>query len=523
MTDINKSKPDRKMKAFSQFTNGHLIDAMNTCNEICKEDSSDHENLCLLGVIYGQLNRFPEAIHCLRSAIKYAPEFINAHFNLAIALQSIGHLESANQELEYVVKRTDGFVEAQLSLGMIKMALGEYQQAIAYLQAVQQIDPGNTRAVAGEAMVNEKMGEIDRANEIIRPYVIDGIRDEHIAVVYGKLAGRTSSSHEVIMKIEQFIDGGEAEPENMVRLHFLLGSLYDNAGQFDKAFQYYKKGNALKSGHFNPYSHQSGIKQLIRIFGNTGLDDFHRSNCQSELPIFIVGMPRSGSSLTEQILATHKDIHGAGEIEDIDNLVMQFLAEKRIGSSETDIRKFLNPQKLDKAANAYLDRLRCLSPTALRITDKMLVNYQHLGYIALMFPNARVIHCKRNPIDTCLSCFFQDFSHAHDYTFSLKYLGQFYLGYKQLMDHWKEILPLQMHEVIYENLVNDSETEIRELVKFSGLEWDEQCLEHFKSSRITRTASYNQVRKPVYIKSINRWRNYEKHIGELISMLGDQA
>ncbi len=238
------------------------------------------------------------------------------------------------------------------------------------------------------------------------------------------------------------------------------------------------------------------------------------------MPVFIVGMPRSGTTLVEQIISAHPAAYGAGELPDIIGLVRAlpgFLRNNREPYPECVGE--LNENAEFALSERYLEKIRLSPGDPERVTDKMPHNFLHVGLIALLFPNARIIHCTRNPVDTCLSCYFQDFMGRHTYAYNLEDLGYYYGEYRRLMAHWREVLPMQFMDVNYEELTANAEANSRRIIEHVGLPWDERCLEFYKTGRNVATASYDQVRQPIYRKSVERWRNYEQHISPLLSSL----
>jgi len=232
-------------------------------------------------------------------------------------------------------------------------------------------------------------------------------------------------------------------------------------------------------------------------------------------------MPRSGTSLVEQIIATHPAAFGAGELGAINLAVFNIVGRGTSGVTLLTTPAPLARAAVDRIEREYRDHLRRLAPSASRITDKMPTNFLHLGVIAAVFPRAHVIHCVRDARDTCMSCYLQNFSGSQPYSFDLVQLGRFYRDYRRLMAHWREALPIKIHDVVYESLVADTETISRGMLDFIGLPWDPACLRFHESTRVVRTASNDQVRRPVYTASIQRWRRYEKHLGPLLETLGD--
>jgi len=509
----------KKELAISQFNAGQLMEARQTCEEFRLLYPDDPVIVCLLGMVFGSLNQFHDSIKFTRKAIEIDPDYVNAHYNLGIALQRIGELEEAAREFEYVVARRADNIQTLILLGNIRRTTGDFQRSVECYRSIQKLDPGNLDAIAGEAEVFEKQGQDKRAYDIIKPYLQEGLANAEISLVYALLAGKRGDADSAIDHLEKILGRDEINSDTRLRLHFITGDLYDGSGSYDEAFHHYERGNQLKGMYFDSYQYRRDLDRTIDIFSDTNLCTYPRSSCQSDLPLFIVGMPRSGTSLVEQILASHKEIHGAGELADVGRLADVLQHGMRRGCYGLDFNLQVTTEQLDEVAKNYLGNLHRNSQTALRITDKAPNNFLHLGYIELMFPHARIIHCKRNALDTCLSCYFQNFHAGHSYSFRLEDVGRYYLGYLELMEHWKRVLQLPIHEIEYEELVDNPEREIRRLVDFSGLPWDESCLSHENSGRVTRTASYDQANKPIYRRSMGRWRNYKQQIGPLIKEL----
>ena len=239
----------------------------------------------------------------------------------------------------------------------------------------------------------------------------------------------------------------------------------------------------------------------------------------TDLPVFIIGMPRSGTSLVEQILSCHPQVHAAGELRNLMHLGNDLgLGFQKPGPEVCD--SSLDRARLTAASVSYLQSLRALAGDATRVTDKMPYNFERLGLIALLFPKARVIHCHRHPLDSCLSCYFLNFYRGNFQTCDLRHMGLYYRQYQRLMEHWRDVLDLAMLEVSYEAHVEDPEKTCREILAFLDLDWDPACLQFHKSERYVRTASRDQVNKPIYRTSVGRWKNYETHIGPLKEALG---
>ncbi len=235
----------------------------------------------------------------------------------------------------------------------------------------------------------------------------------------------------------------------------------------------------------------------------------------SERPVFILGMPRSGTTLVEQIIARHPLAFGAGELMTRNRVTWTLPAALKSGTTYPECAALMDERFTDEAANGYLKELRQLPDAAVRVTDKMPNNFRHIGLIARLFPRARIIHCQRNPMDICLSCYFLDFRGRLGFAYDLTHLGQYYRQYERLMAHWKKVSPIPILDVRYEDLIADSEAVSRRMIDYCGLEWDDACLAHDETERPVMTASHWQARQPIYKTSVERWRHYERHLEPL--------
>ena len=304
-------------------------------------------------------------------------------------------------------------------------------------------------------------------------------------------------------------------------LRYAASELLDKLGRYDEAFAQATGANVLRRPPYDPAIHQQTFDRLIAYFTRERITALPRAEHRSQKPVFIVGMPRSGTSLVEQILASHPSIHGAGELDFINRVFAGTLS--MLSATANDYPACLDRLTVDIAngmAEIYLRPLIALDPGAERITDKLPLNFLHLGLIALLLPDAHVIHCRRDPLDTCLSCYMTEFALANDFKYDLTHAGLFYRLYERLMEHWKSVLDIPILDVDYEQMIAEPEVQSRRLIEFVGLPWDEQCLRFHESKRAVITASTQQVREPIYNSSVQRWRHYEKFLGPLKTALG---
>ncbi|UFP93449.1 tetratricopeptide repeat protein [Gloeobacter morelensis] len=508
----------------------------------------DHTGAHLeLGNLLMAQGDWQRAAGCYRQALAIAPELATAHFRLGYILQQQGRLPEAREHYLRVVALDAGSAAARANLGLIckiedrvEEAIRWYREALAvtpdepvilcnlamafeqqgvhgeaevlYRRALA-LSPGDAEAVAGLASLHEKRREYAAAGTLLAPLADGRTANLRVAIVWGIVCERLGQSERALDVLAGVL-ARTGPPQDRALLLFRLANLYDALGRYDEAFEHLRQAHALEPITFDPTAWVGTIDAIIQAFSAERLARLPRSGLATERPVFIVGMPRSGTSLVEQILSRHSNIHAAGELVDL------FMFATAVENYPAGVLE-LAPEALHTLARRYLDRLEQLSPSALRVTDKLPQNYLHLGFIALLFPGARIIHCLRDPLDTCLSCHFQNFGLRHPYSGDLAHLGFYYRQYERLMAHWRSVLPLPMLEVSYEALVADPQTISRALVAFCGLEWEESCLRFWESERFVNTASYDQVRRPVYDSSVGRTRHYAAHLGPLRAALED--
>jgi tetratricopeptide (TPR) repeat protein len=319
-------------------------------------------------------------------------------------------------------------------------------------------------------------------------------------------------------------NAGDLAPAARSRLNFALAKAYDDLGRYDEGFACLREGAALKRARIT-YDEAETLGQFDRI-GST----FDRrllakeGGFSSPLPIFIVGMPRSGTTLIEQILASHPAVYGAGELADFNWLVDQLPGTGTNAFRYPEDAAALTGDQLHALGASYVERQRQRAPNAERVTDKMPANFLFLGMVHMALPDARIIHVLRDPRDTCLSCFSKLFTAEQNFTYELGELGRYYRKYAELMAHWREALPEgRMLEVRYEDVIADLEGSARRIVDYCGLDWHKDCIAFHEARRPIRTASASQVRRPIYRSSEGRWRAYQEHLGPLLAALGDLA
>jgi tetratricopeptide (TPR) repeat protein len=477
-----------------------------------------------LATALGRLHENEEAITHYRAALRLDPTHIDAWNNLGNVYRQQGRYAAAAQCYREALRLDPRQLQAQLNMGTVLLDTGQYDAALSHYREAQRLDPENRKARIGEASVYERQGDIERATSLIQPMLDTPPVDADAALAFAAMCRPLDRCPEAVALLQDVLrrDGESLDVHDRVLLHFALGTLLDASADYPEAFKHFSQANALTGRTFDTRAHSAYVDALIDTYSSTYLARAPRSSNPSERPVFIVGMLRSGTSLVEQILASHPGVFGAGELEEMDRIALAL--PEFLGTTTTypGCVTQLNTEDCDRLAQRYLDHLTTLGPRDTpRVTDKMPGNFLHLGLIAQLLPRARVIQCLRDPLDTCLSCFFHHFGYGLSYTNSLDHLAAFYLDYRRLMAHWKQVLDIPIFEVRYEELVNDQERVTRALLDFCGLEWDDRCLDFHRTRRAVFTASYDQVRQPLYDRSVGRWRHYAEYLDALKKSLED--
>ena len=474
-----------------------------------------------IGAVLNTLHREEEATEHLLNAVRLKPNNYEAFTNLGISLINRHRAERAILCFEQALafRGLEPVLVGYYQLAL--RAVGRFDRAFEILATARAQFPDDIDLAVAEIHVAEEKGEHRKAYDALLPLLATHKDKLAVARAFAVLASRYRRSEEAVEMLLAVAREGRLTRPQEQGVCFDLGRLLDSANRFDEAFAWYARGNALNDRPNDHARMERNILSLKTIFSPDRLGALARARNQSEMPVFIVGMPRSGTTLAEQILDCHPAVHGAGELSNLRE------ASEEIGRAlKTPYPECLpkaDADLLDRFAARILDDLERRGGGSPRVINKMPHNFLSLGLIWMLFPRARIIHMRRDPLDTCLSCFFQLFYAEHAYSFDLGDLGAHYRGYRDLMGHWLKVLDLDILEVDYEQLVTDQQATSRWMVDFLGLPWDDRCLAFDRSARPARTASYDQVRQPIYDRSVGRWRHYAHHLGPLIEALGDLA
>lgn len=446
-------------------------------------DPHNDQILHMIGVGFLSAGRGREAEPWLREYAKKNPESSVAVFDLSVSLQQQVRLEEA----------------AEL-----------YQRAL-------RLDPDNAGAIAALGRYYRTYGRYAEARTLVRD-AIDRLGPKPaLAAVYAFLCDREGHAEEGIAEITRVIESQTVTPQSGIGLYFGLGRLQERAKNYEEAWAAFSKANNMFPSLYNAQLAETATTDLQNTFNAWTLSTMPKATVPTDKPVFVVGMPRSGTTLVEQILSSHPGCFGAGELLTLSQLAVEL--GRRLGGRWPVSVNAITPELANEFAERYLDHINALAPDAGRVVDKLPHNFKYLGLMSVLFPGARVIHCIRNPLDLCVSNYGTPLSPQHTWRPRLETLAHAYNEYRKIMEHWRSEATIPILDVVYEDTIGNVEAQARRLLDFVGLEWDERCLKFYEHSRAVATASTDQVRKPIYQSSKERWRRYENHLGPLIEGL----
>jgi tetratricopeptide (TPR) repeat protein len=516
-----------KQSALAAITQRDFHTAFTILDQLRQTHPRDPEVFNLIGGVLAELDRPAEAEAAFRRAIALKPDYAAASNNLANVLLDRGDRElfrEAEKLYRGAIRSSPALVAAHQGLGTCLQSLGDYRGAIEAYQSALQLQPGQPAALAGMALALDRLGRVTEAAEVLAHRGADQMQDPNLLVAVGEIALHTKKERAALEEIESALgppQGVLLKPYEQTSLRFLAGRLSDRLGEYDRAFEHFSIANALSTVPYDIERTIRDLKRIEEVFSSAAQVSRPRSSNRSKVPVFIVGLPRSGTTLIEQILASHPLVHGAGELDTLAQTKVMLQRESRSARVFPEVVDDVPRRGLDTIARHYLDQLERYAMGRARVTDKMPHNFELLGLVDLLFPAGRIIHCVRDPRDTCLSMYFQHFNQHHGYANDLVHLGRYYRAYLDLMNHWHETLRVPILQIRYENLVASPEIWIPRLIEFCELPWNEQCLRFYESGRVVDTPSYDQVRQPLYSNSLARYRRYERHIQPLTQALGD--
>ena len=472
-----------------------------------------------------QLGRPGKALNSITEANRLLPGNIAIQLTMANILPETGRQEEAIACYQEILKRNNNSPQVHTNLANVLRHTGDLSQAFSHYNQAIELDPAFDEAYYNRAVAHMDNGDLTASRE-------DASRAIELNPVYGKAHGliaslenAASESNLGLNALQEAFAQRELPPEQKMHLAFALGKSLEGAKQYDKAFAYYRLANTLrrKAIYYDEEEELTfftNLKQTITPASIQSGSRIQRHENNKIRPVFILGMPRSGTTLVEQILASHPEVHAAGEVSYLSQSISGELKTPN-GIDYTADLEHATAASISRIADNYLTQLGKNTHERRVITDKLPMNFFHVGLIKMAFPDATVIHCQRNPLDTCLSIYKNFFAaQGHNYSYDLAELARYYAHYQDLMRYWQKTMPGFMYELSYEALVKNQEEESKKLIEASGLDWHADCLDFHKTERQVLTLSATQVRQPMYNKSVEFWRNYETGLTPIIEILG---
>jgi len=444
---------------------------------------------------------------------------VNARKIAGYVAYTRGFLDAALGHFQRLVQLLPTAPESHLNEAKVHVKMGRPGDAERAYDEALDLQPGHVPSLIAKAELLTMVDRADEARSLLTPLVDSPEEVPRVALILATIDRQAGRFDEAIAQARRFCDRPATPPITRAHLFFEIGRGFDGLGQYDDAFEAFMKGNKANAQLFDISKHEASVDDLIRVFSRKNMKSMQRSSVRSELPVFVVGMARSGTTLVEQIIDAHPRAFGAGELGIFPQIVSSM--KERLGTQRPypHSAEYLTRKSAQALGQTYLEFVQPLAPDADRIVDKALRMDRHIGLIQLILPGARIVHCRRDPMDTCLSCLMASLDAVqHPYLADLNCLGSYYRQYARLMAHWRDV-GVEMIEVDYESMVEDSERESRRIIEHIGLPWDERCLKFYESNRMVRTLSYAQVRKPIYKSAVRRWKRYEKHLGPLRAAL----
>jgi len=457
-----------------------LKDAADLIMEALERNGDFDILLISLGNIFARMRRYADALDCFGRALKTGTSLqVPVFLSMARLLGRMGRTEEAKKSCMRVLEKDPDHRSALYQFARLLHDEGRFDEAIGRYEEL--IEKHPDYATAWRTMV------------LSRKWT----RDDN------------DMEKRLLLSMER------AEPLRKSQFCFALGKFYNDRGEYDRAFSFYREGNRIIKPCYDHSGNRKFIEAVIEEHRERKMNGPRITGHSSARPIFVVGMPRSGTTLVSSVLSGHPRITNLGELLEISILVRSLKNYLKHPELYPQCIRGMSDQHAARLAERYLSSVDQLAPGSDRVIDKLPQNFINLGFIEILFPNATIIHCRRNPLDTCLSCYFQFFFQNMSFAFDLEDLANYYRLYQRLMDYWSESLSIPLVEVEYEDMVTDLPSQARRLIEACSLEWDDRCLDHRGGSSV-RTASRWQVRQPIYTSSMNRWKNYRDHIDVLL-------
>ncbi|PQA89349.1 tetratricopeptide repeat-containing sulfotransferase family protein [Hyphococcus luteus] len=519
------SNDPRLMEAADALAQNDIPVAERLLKQYLKQHPTDVSAIRMLAELAARIGRYQDAEHLLERCIDLAPSFTAARHNLAIIELRLGKAEEAHREAETLLKTDPENPNYRTLYASALVRVGEYEKAIESYGSLLREYPKQPKAWMSYGHALKTVG---RTPDSIDAYKKSIALQPSLGEAYWSLANLKTFKFDDadVAAMRAQLERTDIEDDDRLHLHFALGKALEDAKQFEESFHHYEAGNAIRQKQID-YDEDDMAFRLDRakkVLTPVLIKAKSGKGCPAPDPIFIVGMPRAGSTLLEQILSSHSQVEGTMELPDIIAIAKRLGGKARRSeeSKYPEIIASLSDDELQKLGEEYLERTAIQRKTDKPFfIDKMPNNFMHAGLIHLILPKAKIIDARRHPMACCFSGFKQHFAKGQGFSYGLERIGRYYRDYVLLMKHFDEIAPGVVHRVIYENMVADPDTQIRALLDFCGLPFEAACLNFHETERAVRTASSEQVRQPIYASGVDQWKNYEPWLDPLKAALGD--
>jgi tetratricopeptide (TPR) repeat protein len=511
------------IQAAEYLRNGNPVKSEQLIRGILQRDPTDATAMRLLAEIGIRVGRYGDARNLLERCLKLNPSFQLARYNYAVVLIHMQAFAKALDEIDTLLSDDPGNPGYRNLKGTVLVRKGDYEDALVVYEEILKDHPNQARVLMSYGHTLKTLG---RQDEAIAAYRKSIEINPGIGETYWNLANLKTfrfTDDEIAAMCGQVANQG-SDPEDLAHIAFALGKAYEDRENYDKSFDFYARGNAIRRTRHPHDPDQNSADTESQIKSLTA--DFFAARkgygCQAPDPIFILGLPRAGSTLLEQILASHSQVEATAELLTITAISRQLggVRKGHTASKYPEIMTTLSQEQFAQLGERYLEATRVQRHGKPFFIDKMPNNFLHIGLIHSILPNARIIDARRHPMAGCFAAFKQLFTNGQTFTYDLADIGRYYADYVRVMDHWDEVLPGRVHLVQYEELVADPEGQIRGLLEYCGLPFEEGCLRFYETDRAVLTPSAEQVRQPIYTDAVEQWRNYETHLGPLKEALG---
>jgi tetratricopeptide (TPR) repeat protein len=507
-------------KAENAMREGRLEEAEKILRELLVKDPKNARAMRMLGNIALEAHRLVAAQKLMKRATELAPGIAVGWTDLANVYLKRDRYDDALAMVQRAIEIDPVFAHAYVVRGNILTRAQRHEESLLAYQQALDVNSLNMGALAGMGHVLKTIGRQDEAIEAYRKCI-------HAHPTYGEIYWSLANlktfefNAEEVKVMESVIDEKFLPDEPKVNILVSLGKHYENEKDYDKAFEHYRLGNDLRREHeiYDPVQTQVIHDRTIKTFSPEFMAERSSWGNPDSSPILVVGLPRSGSTLIEQILASHSMVEGTMELPDMGRTMAELSKQAPARTEYPEAVLTINEEQAAALGQSYIDATARYRTDKPYFIDKMPNNFAAIGFLKLVLPNARVINACRHPLDSCLGSYKQLFFKGQSFTYDQYELGHYYLQYQRIMDYWHETLPGAVLDVHYEQMVKDQENQTRRMLEYLGLPWEDQCLRFYETKRAINTASSEQVRQPIYTKALNFWRHYESHLGELIEIL----